>query len=690
MKDIRLINLTLENFKGIKRFELVADGNSINICGANATGKTTVFDAFIWLLFDKDSHYRATSSFGIKTLDQKGNVISGLDHSVEAEIAIDSRTVTLRKTYREKWTKKRGEADRTLTGHETEHYINEVPVKKSEYDAYISDIVPEDIFKLITNTLYFNSSQMHWTDRRKLLLSMTGDIEDVDVLNANSELHPLLAIIRQRSLDDHSKIIAGQKKKYNSELKTIPIRIDEINRNLPELPENVDFMKLEQDKLLYERKIEEIDERINSQEEISQRFKEKSKSLAILKNQLFDLKMQLVTRQMEKQNRLEKDIKEAMHQRELLVSEIKRDETRATYFQTQITNLEDSIQELRTEWDFAFKKEFVVPDRDNFVCPTCRQSLPDGEVDSQIAGMLANYKSNKKKVLADINNIGKYKKDTKAKFESELKEVTDKLANNQKDLEKLMSTISRLDTELTAEKQISDGFHPELDQESAQLKEKVVRLENELESLSSGNAVQKLIDDKKVFAGRLNEINKSLNSKEIIRESLKRIEELKEEERRYTDMILKLEKEEYLIGQFVITKVNMLEEKINQRFKLVRFKLFDRLVNGAIEECFETMVGGVPYTDLNTAASINAGIDIINSLTEHYNVRAPIFVDNNESVNELLQTQSQVIGLYVTEDPKLCVMSDKYKIDKKTKFQSELKAATDRLNTELTAKFKVS
>ncbi len=659
MKDIRLIKLKLENFKGIKRFELVADGNNIEICGANATGKTTVFDAFIWLLFDKDSHYRATSSFGIKTFDQQGNVISGLDHSVEAEIGIDSRTITLKKTYREKWTKKRGEADRTLTGHETEHYVNEVPVKKSEHDAYISDIVAEEIFKLITNTLYFNSSQMHWTDRRKLLLSMTGDIPDEDVLNSNKELHPLLAIIRQRSLEDHSKIIAEQKKKYNNELRTIPIRIDEINRNLPELPENVDFRKLEQDKLLYERKIEEIDERINNQEEISHQFKEKSKSLTILKNKLFDLKMQLVTQQMKKHNSIEKELNDAMHQKELLVSEIKRDELRVTYFQAEIVKLEESIQELRQQWDYEFRKEFIIPDRDNFVCPTCRQPLPEGEVDSQIAGMLANYKNNKKKELEHINNTGKFKKDTKVKFQSEMKEAADRLARNKEDLEKLMTTIRRLDTELTAEKQISEGFHPELDKEYAELKENAVRLENELESFNSGNAVQKLIDDKKTFNSGLNEINKSLNSKEIIRESLKRIEQLKEEERHYTAMILKLEQEEYLIGQFVITKVNLLEEKINQRFKLVKFKLFNRLVNGAIEECFETMVGGVPYTDLNTAASINAGIDIINALTEHYNVRAPIFVDNNESVNELLLTQSQVIGLYVTKDPKLCVLGVK-------------------------------
>lgn len=659
MKDIKLIKLRLENFKGIKSFELAADGANINIGGANATGKTTLFDAFIWLLFGKDSHYR--SDFGIKTFNSKGEVIHGLDHAVEGELEINGKSIFLRKVYREVWTKKRGEADRTLTGNETEHFINEVPVKKSEYTSYISDIVDEEIFKLITNVMYFNSAQMHWTKRRELFLSIVSDVSDEDVLNANKELHLLLPILQQRSLDDHKKIISSQLKKYNSELKNIPIRIDEINRNLPVLPENVDFKKLEQDKLLYERKIEEIDERINSQEEISQQFKDKSSSLSILKNKLFDLKMKLTTEQLHKQNSIEKELNQLLHKKELLLSSIKRDEARVMDFESEVKKLDDDIKDLRNDWDIEFRKEFVEPDKNNFVCPTCKQSLPEGEIDSQISGMRANFKHSKKKNLEDIQSKGKFRKDKKAKMDKELAEVTDRLEANKNELEILIPYIRRLDTELAAEKQIAEGFNPEYDQEYVELKEKVSDLEIELEKLNSRNAVQKLIEDKKTFNNCLNDINKSLNSKVIIEESLIRIKELKEEEKRYSDLILKLQQEEFLIGQFVITKVNLLEESINKKFRLVKFKLFNRLVNGGIEECFETTVDGVPYSDLNTAASINAGIDIINVLCEHFKVRAPIFIDNNESVNKLMASDSQVIGLFVTEDPQLCVEGMKIK-----------------------------
>jgi len=659
MKEIRLMKLTLNNFKGIKHFELVTDGTNINVGGANATGKTTLFDAFIWVLFGKDSHYK--SDFGIKTYTTNGEVLHGLDHSVEVQLEVNGKSLTLEKVYRESWTKKKGEAERILTGNETEHFINEVPVKKSEYTAYISELVDEEIFKLITNVMYFNSSQMHWTKRRELVLGITSDIDDADVIESNKELYPLRSILEQRSLDDHKKIIAGQLKKYNNELKNIPIRIDEINRNLPALPENVDFGKLEEDKLLHERKIQEFDERINSQEEISKQFKDKSRSLSILKSQLFDMKMKLTTEQMKKQNSLEKELNEALHQKELLVSNIKRDEVRASDFDAEIKKLDEDIKDLRNDWDIEFRKEFDRPDRNDFKCPTCHQQLPEGDVDSQISGMLANFKHHKKRMLDEIQSKGKFRKDRKAKLEKELSDVISRLESNKEDLEKLMATINRLDTELSAEKQMSDGFCPESDELYVALKEKVSWLEIELEKLDSGSAVHKLIEDKKTFAVSLNDINKILNSKHIIRDAQRRIDELMEEERRYSDLILKLQKEEFLIGQFIISKVNLLEESINKKFRFVKFKLFNRLVNGGIEECFETTVDGVPYSDLNTAASINAGIDIINVLCEHFNVRAPIFIDNNESINTLMASDSQVIGLFVTEDPQLRVIGMKIK-----------------------------
>ena len=97
----------------------------------------------------------------------------------------------------------------------------------------------------------------------------------------------------------------------------------------------------------------------------------------------------------------------------------------------------------------------------------------------------------------------------------------------------------------------------------------------------------------------------------------------------------------------------MTENKVNSLFKTVKFKMFNGLINGGSEETCETLIAGVPYQDANNAAKINSGIDIINVLSEHYQVHAPIFIDNSEAVNEILNSKSQMIKLYVTEDKEL-------------------------------------
>ena len=146
-----------------------------------------------------------------------------------------------------------------------------------------------------------------------------------------------------------------------------------------------------------------------------------------------------------------------------------------------------------------------------------------------------------------------------------------------------------------------------------------------------------------------------LNNRDVAERTRARIEELKAEERQLAAQISVLEGHRYLIELFIKVKVNLLEDSINSRFRTVKFKLFDVQINGAVVECCETMINGVPWADANNAGRVNAGLDIINTLSGHYGVSAPIFIDFRESVNELIETNSQIINLVVSQDPKLRV-----------------------------------
>ena len=235
---MKLLTHRLTNFKGIRDFTLDTQGQNMNIYGENATGKTTLYDAFLWLLFNKDSQNK--TDFAIKTLDENGNEIHGLEHAVETVLALNGKSLTLRKVYSEKWTKKRGAAKKEFTGHTTDHFIDGVPVKKGEYDARIANIASEDIFKLLTSPTYFNE-HLHWQDRREILLQVCGDISDGDVLDSLATLQnkdqilALTNILNTRSLDDHRKIIQARRTEINKELDKIPVRINEAELAMPDI-----------------------------------------------------------------------------------------------------------------------------------------------------------------------------------------------------------------------------------------------------------------------------------------------------------------------------------------------------------------------------------------------------------------------------------------------------------------------
>ena len=228
--EIKLNELILDNFKGVRAFIFRPNGKHATIRGDNKTGKTTVADGFRDLLFGTDTHGRA--DFARKTLDSNGRAIPNIEHTTSASLMIDAQHLDLKKVYKEKWTKKRGEAHRQLTSHTTDHFINGVPIPKKEWDARLNGMIDEETFKLLTLPGYFNS--LHWEKRRTIVILVAGDVSDADVINSDPKLVSLPEILGDRSLDDHRRVVKAEQKAINGRLKEIPARIDELSRTLPE------------------------------------------------------------------------------------------------------------------------------------------------------------------------------------------------------------------------------------------------------------------------------------------------------------------------------------------------------------------------------------------------------------------------------------------------------------------------
>lgn len=646
MKRIRLLELTLENFKGVKKFSLQANGEDVRIFGDNATGKTTLFDGFVWLLFDKDSNNR--KDFSIKTLDAAGKTISGLEHTVEGKFDVDGKIITLKKVYYEKWTKKRGSITAEFTGHTTDYFIDGVPSKKKEYEQLISELIDEDIFKLLTNPAYFNE-QLKWQDRRKVLLEVAGDVNDDEVIASNSNLSKLPDILQGRTIENHRKIIAARRREINDELKKIPVRIAEVKRNIP----NVDGL----DKAALEAKISELNKRIDEkQDRISgirngQAVAQKQKEIQEVEIELLKIKQAHESVAQDELYRVKARLQEEQSNISILSRELENIQQQIKSNNDNIQQIENHLVQLRQEWMEVNNMQFT--HNDECECPTCGQALPEEQVEAAREKALSQFNLEKSKRLEEINAKGKRGAERKKTLAVENEKLAEKAGKIQSQISDKEAVVEKLKTQLeTLESQVVDITENQQYVAKLQEKQKLSDQLNEIR-LSADKSIQDVQMEIVNLKSERDQLQSQLGLFAVADQSLARIEELQAQERELAAEFERLEQELYLTEEFIRTKVDLLEEKINSKFKFARFKLFEMQINVGLQEVCETLYEGVPYSSgLNNAAKINVGLDIINTLSEYYGFSAPIFVDNAEAVTRLIDTNSQLICLVVSEKDK--------------------------------------
>lgn len=653
---MKLLKLKLRNFKGIKEFELDTQGGcNVVAYGDNATGKTTLADAFMWLLFDKDSNNR--KDFEIKTLGPDGEPEHGLEHEVEAVLDIDGKKLTLRKVFYEKWTKKRGSATEEFTGHTTDYFIDGVPVQKKEYEARIAEIADEQIFRLLTDPRYFNEI-LHWQKRRELLLQVCGDVSDEEVIASKKALDGLSKILGNRTIEQQRKIIQCRLSEINKELQKIPVRIDEAKLNLPDISDITNEKELPNDIAKLRKEIKEKQEEL-AQARAGGQVAEKTKELRAIEAQILDLKNKHKQSLDEKVGNKSRELSYTQSEIYKLKAYINAKNDTIKYNETSIKSLDEKIEKLRNEWYEENGKVFEQGQAAFLkldTCPTCGQPLPQERLQEAREKARAQFNKVKSEKLEAISTEGKKIKDMKAAMEENLAYV-------RSELEKATAEIADLEKKEAALKEeindILQGAQPvESTPEYIQFAQQHKDLQEEIQKIQTDNnmvvaAIQKEID---TLGNAITALERAAVRLEARKNGLKRIEELKAEERRLAAEYEELERQLYLTEEFIRAKVRLLEDRINSRFQMAKFKLFDVQINGAIVECCETVYNGVPYSNLNNGARLNIGLDIINALSEHYSFAPPVWLDNAESVVDILPTKGQQIRLIVSgSDKKLRV-----------------------------------
>lgn len=655
---MKLIRMVLENFKGIKQAEFDFDGHNTNIYGANGTGKTTVFDAFTWLLFGKSSEERA--NFSPKTITPIGYA-HNLDHSVECDIEVDGAVVTFRRTYHEVYKKTRGFAEAVLSGHTTDYWIDGVPKKEKEYQRYWQDIFPNDeVVKMLTMPFYF-AEQLHWEKRRSLLLEICGNVSDLAIMETDMELTELSDLVGKHSVDEYKKIVKAQKVTINKQLELIPARIDEATKAIP------DFLPTDSKETL-KQNAEKIRTSISYAEKERAEIVSGSNKSAQIRSEIAELNAALSEARANyaERQRTENDLalKEAQEIRNKL-SDAENELTKNTRALEQSKQTVSNIERKREEIISAHKakqREYMETEAEQFdekstICDKCGQTLPEDKI-LDLKALFNERKSNRLTELTEQMNALLEKGKAEASKET-LQEAKDIAEHCESLINANQITIDAIKKELEdAQKEAELAKLPpfETTDEYTQIISKVEAAKSqEYESAPDTSTIDAKIADLRVAEAN---INSQMAAFETEAAQRARIAELEQEEKELGELYEKAEHALYLCEKFTRVKSALLNEKINERFKTVRFQLFKQnITNDGIDDICDVLVptsegAFVPFSDANKAARLNAGIEIIGVLGEHYGIELPIFVDNAESVTHIIQTKGQLIRLVVSESDK--------------------------------------
>lgn len=650
--DIKLIKLVLDNFKGAKHFELNAEGKDIVVRGENNTGKTTIADAFYWLLFNKDS--KGSTKFAIKTLDNVGDEINNLKHSVYAVLKIDGKEQHIKKTYSEKWTRKRGQAKSSFTGHETVYELGATkeeltPKKLKDFNEFINSIISdEQIFKLTTNPFWFNSLKQD--ERKNILMSLVDEVTDEDVIKSDTKLKELKKLLGDGSLEDFKARIKRNKKAINDDLKAIPVRVDEINHNMPDV-QKYDKDKLEKELASINEEIKVIDGQIKdienglSVEKIEKDIKSKQLEIQyLIDNHDGDSRRKLTSLNNEES---EKERAVAVKRRDLsnLKAELQRNESEMEEQNEKFKNLGTKHKELVNE-----QKEFTTAT----VCDCCGQDIPAHMQEEAIKKMEESYNAGKSETLEKIQSDGieirnrvKYLSEQNDEIEKSMETIKQEINKDTQSIDELKEEIKVLESNNTRVEDTDE--YKQIDSDIQALKEQ------------KGQSIQSISDDvnslikskKEPLLNQQRDIKQKLDDIQLSQRAIERIDELESRQEQLAQEYNDLEHATFLTEEFTKQKVKLMESSINDKFEITKFKLFNVLINEGVEDVCIALHNGVPYdSGLNNAARINVGLDIINALSKHYNFYAPIMIDNAESVTDVHETTSQQIQLEVSKKDK--------------------------------------
>lgn len=634
--NIRLRKLHIENFKGCRE-RTIDFGAITNIYGANASGKTTTADAFQWLMFDKDS--AGATKFNIRPLGADGKTIDNVEIKVEATLAVDGAEITLQKVQKQNWVKKRGTDTVSLQGNVNIYEIDSFPASEKEFKEKITGIIDEKLFGLLTNPRNF--AALPWKEQRSILMKFISEITDADVLATDpAKYAPIADEVNAAPIE---KCIEKAKKAMTSlkdRQKELPARIDEVSKSLVDVPELAD---LELHRNALNEQLEEIQKQ---KDDTAAAYK----AVGDIQAEIMQTKLEIGGVEREAHTKVQEALRDArtahdgaQAEEQRLFRQKQQKAAELEELRRQLDDKEEHKSALGAEYS-SVRSETLPASAT--ICPTCGQELPEDKVEEIRSGFAAKKAQRLQRIIADGNAL-----------KAECDRLRTSIPEAETALEEIKSTWTAAMQATGKTYEYMNSLPTKVDlstnQEYQALRDKLSGLEMQLGNMDTGEAVkQQLAIKERGIREQLDAVNRQFAAVEANERARERIDELKAEQRTVGQQVADQEKKILLLENFSRAKIEMLSSAINSQFKVVSFKMFEMQINGGMKETCEMTVDGVPYSSLNSAAKMQAGLDVIGALSRLYDVTTPIFLDNRESVSEIPEVPGQIINLFVSAGDK--------------------------------------
>lgn len=649
---VRIISMSIENFKCFRKLDIEFKENDIFIYGDNETGKTSIFDAFCWCMY-------GTNSIGEKSFLAKTQFVNSLvttTVSVNLEISDDSRPIKFCRMLKPKLNK-----HKEFMRYETECQINDLPKGVREFEREVDEIAEYDVFLLLTMPRYFMEQinpykgLKDWEIRRTMLFKLCDEIDEETISKKQEKFQWIPEYLKRYK--DSSEILSMLKIKISELEKNIleiTIRIDQQSKNVAYsefddsklrneiLPLQAKLKrletKIEKEKNESENVINEINKKISELKLIETQEKNNIAKAKLLKKEKTELKIFSELKKLrDEHNKLALDYKN-----KVLAATMEREDiqSKILLLQQKYESLEDELIRLKLDYK-------NIKSSNPEICPTCKREFDNAE----------DIKRKNKAMLFNVKMLGIEKKDEAEELRDNIKKLRQEF-NAFEEPEK-PERLVQLEAKINELMSMSyDNDLEELSDNLEHYKSELEKCSLEIEQEKNRNFenISNLTYEKMEIENKISNLKAKLNNMELEKQTKKTLDELIEKLKTKQTLKSDFEFKKDSILEFIQYKCNIYEENLNSIFQNIKWKLFSfNKTNEELRECCIPLYNGIEYKNLSESTKTICGIEIIEVFQKSYNIELPIFIDNAEGITNIRSSNYQIIRLLVeSEDCPIC------------------------------------